>query len=1047
VLARASNREEIARFVRTSFSNLFLMKSPKVILVAVVSAVALILQFAMIAPSAQSAQPTHTATFMANGGTGVMAPLVENKPTDFTANTFTRVGYTFAGWNTAGDGTGTAYIDQFHYHFNSDITLYAQWTLIPVPPTVINIAAISGVTAPVANATPVSTITESAQYTGTVTWAPSVSTFGYSTIYVATITLTAKSGFTLTGVTSNFFTVAGATTSNSANSGVVTATFPATAAAPPTVIDIAAISGVTAPVANATPVSTITETAQYTGAVTWAPSASTFGYSTIYVATITLTAKTGFTLTGVTSNFFTVAGATASNSANSGVITATFPATAAAPPASHTVTFLGNGSTSGSTDPQVASTATALRSNGFVRSGYTFYRWNTSADGLGTWVLDGATYDFATDKTLYAIWTVIPPTSHTVTFDGNGATAGSMATQSSNTSTTLSLNSFTKTSLRFMSWNTLATGAGVTYADGASYDFSADLTLYAVWGSLPTHTITFNANGGGGTMANQVSSVPAVIASNTFTRSGFTFHGWWVTPTGGTEYDRGDTFAFDTDITLYAEWSLIPDVPTGGGSPAPAAPVVVVPPTYTVIFDGNGAANGSMAPQESVARTRLNKVAFTRDGYLFDHWSTNPSVDGTLYDDEANYSFAANVTLYAHWSQKISHQVTFSNNGALPPTTSTQHSVEPAALISNSYLRAGHQFLGWSTALDGSGDFFADGATFSFGSDIKLFAQWRLIPFEAILVSQNQPYELALKSNESKVLHIAILFPDWTVTPATVVIPSGIVGLDGTVRITPVFTPQTVLLGMVTLKVEILDNFGAVIPQLRVPITINFLNTAGDNIVAQSSDGFIWTPVPLLAGTTLPEGQEDGYYIDSDGVVVIVSTHLTQFGMRRAQNALFQATVSASRLLVGTVGSVAASGGSGTGSIRYNTSTPTICSVSSTGAVKGLQAGSCLLTATRGGDVFFLHSTASQVRIQITEANKFLSVHGKGAVKKLYANFGEENALSTLSIEIVSTSGNVEVVTYGLDINGRGEFTISAPSGSTLRAQFGSVRVATLKVA
>jgi hypothetical protein len=105
------------------------------------------------------------------------------------------------------------------------------------------------------------------------------------------------------------------------------------------------------------------------------------------------------------------------------------------------------------------------------------------------------------------------------------------------------------------------------------------------------------------------------------------------------------------------------------------------------------------------------------------------------------------------------------------------------------------------------------------------------------------------------------------------------------------------------------------------------------------------------------------------------------------------------------------------------------------------------LTTTRGGDVFFLHSTASQVRIQITEANKFLSVHGKGAVKKLYANFGEENALSTLSIEIVSTSGNVEVVTYGLDINGRGEFTISAPSGSTLRAQFGSVRVATLKVA
>ncbi|MGI6299754.1 MAG: hypothetical protein ACOX52_01640 [Verrucomicrobiota bacterium] len=46
-------------------------------------------------------------------------------------------------------------------------------------------------------------------------------------------------------------------------------------------------------------------------------------------ATITLTAKAGYTLTGVSENFFTVEGAdTVSNAANSGVITAVFPATA-----------------------------------------------------------------------------------------------------------------------------------------------------------------------------------------------------------------------------------------------------------------------------------------------------------------------------------------------------------------------------------------------------------------------------------------------------------------------------------------------------------------------------------------------------------------------------------------------------------------------------------------------------------------------------------------------------------------------------------------------
>ena len=96
-----------------------------------------------------------------------------------------------------------------------------------------------------------------------------------------------------------------------------------------TVISIAAIQGVTAPVIGSTPVTTITETSQYTGTVVWSPTNDPFAGGTVYTATITLTAKTGFTLTGVAENSFTVAGATVNNAANSGVITAVFPATAA----------------------------------------------------------------------------------------------------------------------------------------------------------------------------------------------------------------------------------------------------------------------------------------------------------------------------------------------------------------------------------------------------------------------------------------------------------------------------------------------------------------------------------------------------------------------------------------------------------------------------------------------------------------------------------------------------------------------------------------------
>jgi sulfatase modifying factor 1 len=98
---------------------------------------------------------------------------------------------------------------------------------------ILTIAAIPGVMSPVLGETPVTEITETAQYTGTVSWAPADNPFDYETEYTATITLTAKSGYTLTGVEANFFTVAGATTvSNTADTGVITAIFPATLAPP-----------------------------------------------------------------------------------------------------------------------------------------------------------------------------------------------------------------------------------------------------------------------------------------------------------------------------------------------------------------------------------------------------------------------------------------------------------------------------------------------------------------------------------------------------------------------------------------------------------------------------------------------------------------------------------------------------------------------------------------------------------------------------------------------------------------------------------------------
>jgi hypothetical protein len=96
---------------------------------------------------------------------------------------------------------------------------------------------IQGVTRPVKGATPVTNVFETAEYSGTVSWfqsngtTPLVGDFVASTVYVATITLTVKPPYYISGTPANKFTVEHATVvTNPINSGIITAVFPATGA-------------------------------------------------------------------------------------------------------------------------------------------------------------------------------------------------------------------------------------------------------------------------------------------------------------------------------------------------------------------------------------------------------------------------------------------------------------------------------------------------------------------------------------------------------------------------------------------------------------------------------------------------------------------------------------------------------------------------------------------------------------------------------------------------------------------------------------------------
>ena len=75
-----------------------------------------------------------------------------------------------------------------------------------------------------------------------------------------------------------------------------------------------------------------------------------------------------------------------------------------------------------------------------------------------------------------------------VFFDGDGG-EGSMSAQLSAGVTPLTANGFTLEGHVFDGWNTVADGSGDSYADGADYGFSAELTLFAQWVAEPAEEV------------------------------------------------------------------------------------------------------------------------------------------------------------------------------------------------------------------------------------------------------------------------------------------------------------------------------------------------------------------------------------------------------------------------------------------------------------------------------------------------------------------------------------------------------------------------------
>ena len=196
-----------------------------------------------------------------------------------------------------------------------------------------------------------------------------------------------------------------------------------------------------------------------------------------------------------------------------------------------------------------------------TRAGYTFKGWFTATSG-GTQITSATS--ITANQTIYAQWAA---NTYTVNYNANGGT-GTMASDTATyeANYTTKANAFTRTGYTFKGWNEKADGTGTDWTNWIGkpwkWAYTNNITLYAQW-TVNTYTVSYNANGGTGTMASDTITYGQnyTAKANAFTRTGYTFKGWNEKADGtGTDWTnwigKPWQWTYTNNITLYAQWTV-----------------------------------------------------------------------------------------------------------------------------------------------------------------------------------------------------------------------------------------------------------------------------------------------------------------------------------------------------------------------------------------------------------------------------------------------------------------------------------------------------------
>ena len=366
-----------------------------------------------------------------------------------------------------------------------------------------------------------------------------------------------------------------------------------------------------------------------------------------------------------------------------------------------------------------------LQSNVPTRTGYTFVKWTTNKDGTGTAYQPGSQYSYNRDSdggtvTLYAVWT---PWKYTVRYDKNVPASSSSQTVSNmpadqtkteEVNLTLSSNKPVRNGYIFNGWQAQINGKAVDYQPGATLSYDPDvkgsvITLKAKWTAWK-HTIHYDKNVPASSKKTNVTNMPGdqvkvfdtalSIRPMVPKRTGYTFAGWSTTANGKAEYQPGDKYNHDQNdgtVTLYAVWT---------------------PWKYKVQYDKNVSSDSSSQTVSNMPadQTKTEEVNLTlssnkpsRHGYIFNGWQAQINGKAVDYQPGATLSYdvddkdGSTIILKAQWTA-WKHTVHYDKN--VPANSSSQTVTnmpedqtktfdEKLNLSTKIPKREGYNFRGW----------------------------------------------------------------------------------------------------------------------------------------------------------------------------------------------------------------------------------------------------------------------------------------------------------------------------------------------------------------